>query len=53
MDNKIFREMISEMESKKEYIADTKNGKRKEAKKNAAINECIEVVQRFMCSDYE
>ena len=53
MDKIIFQEMIYEMESKKEYIADTKNGKRKEAKKNAAINECIEVVQRFMCSDYE
>ena len=53
MDKNVFQEMISEMESKKEYIADTKNGKRKEAKKNAAINECIEVVQRFMCSDYE
>lgn len=53
MAEEIYKRIISEMESKKEYVADTKNGKRKEAKKNAAIDECIEIVQRFMCSDYE
>ena len=53
MDKNVFQEIIYEMEAKKEYIADTKNGKRKEAKKNAAIDKCIEIVQRFMCSDYE
>lgn len=37
MDKNVFQEMICEMESKKEYIADTKNGKRKEAVNNPRL----------------
>ena len=58
MEEKLLDQMIKEMESLKCYTTDSKSGKRKEAKKNVAIDECIKIVrrcvdgQRFGCADY-
>lgn len=44
----LMQQIITEMEAQKEYCVDSKAGKRKEAKKNAAIDKCIEIVKKNM-----
>ena len=46
--NDILQKIIAEMETQKEYIADSKAEKRKNAKKNVAIDKCIEIVRQYM-----